>query len=341
MKGQPTPEHAVGPDSFGSRDEPGSTSTSRALSPPTTSQPFGANLEPVLHKACGGRLSAINWFRTDWQRGGALTGYSQYRDDDGRNMPAMVKLPVPPSERLWLERLQVAGDVVPRLYAHGQVLNGYDMAWVVMERLPHGPLGAAWQGRQFDLLIEAVGRFYKAAEKFAVDSPPPQRDWQAILQTARKKVSEQALPDAHLWKKMLKTADSKLKSWLSVWNDRRVDHWCHGDLHLANAMARCPAPGGPAVLIDLALTRPGNWVEDAVYFEHLYWSRRQQLEGRRLCSEIARHRKQLGLPVDEDWPRLAQIRRLLTAMATPADLQHDGNRQHLQATIELLEAELG
>ena len=232
MKGHPTPEHAVGPGSADSRNEPGSDSAIQALSSPSSSQPFGANLEPVLHKSCGGRLSAINWFRTDWQRGGALTGYSHYRDDDGQNVAAMVKLPVPPAERLWLERLQAAGDVVPRLFAHGQALNGYDMAWLVMERMPHGPLGAAWQGRQFDLLIEAAGRFYKATEPFAVDSPPPQRDWQAILQTARKKVSDRALPDAQRWKKVLKSADSKLRSWLSVWDDRRLDCWCHGDLHL-------------------------------------------------------------------------------------------------------------
>src|SRR5690606_39370794 len=31
---------------------------------------FGSALEPVLRQACGDRLSAINWFRTDWQRGG-------------------------------------------------------------------------------------------------------------------------------------------------------------------------------------------------------------------------------------------------------------------------------
>ena len=42
---------------------------------PPTSALFGAQLEPVLHQACGGRLSPVRWFRTDWQHGGALTGY--------------------------------------------------------------------------------------------------------------------------------------------------------------------------------------------------------------------------------------------------------------------------
>ena len=59
------------------------------------------------------------------------------------------------------------------LYAHGEALGGYDMAWVVMERLPHGPLGAAWNGQQFDLLIEAAGRFYQAAQQITAAGPPP------------------------------------------------------------------------------------------------------------------------------------------------------------------------
>ena len=29
-------------------------------------------LAPVLAKACEGRLSEVTWFRTDWQRGGAV-----------------------------------------------------------------------------------------------------------------------------------------------------------------------------------------------------------------------------------------------------------------------------
>ncbi|MCX5659956.1 MAG: hypothetical protein NTW19_09575 [Planctomycetota bacterium] len=57
------------------------------------SRPLGALLEPALRQTCGGRLSEVNWFRTDWQRGGALTGYATYRDDDGQPQPVVVKLP--------------------------------------------------------------------------------------------------------------------------------------------------------------------------------------------------------------------------------------------------------
>ncbi|MFP3422344.1 hypothetical protein R0K19_23525, partial [Bacillus sp. SIMBA_161] len=40
--------------------------------------PLGATLEPIVRAACGGRLSPVTWFRTDWQRGGAATGYATF-----------------------------------------------------------------------------------------------------------------------------------------------------------------------------------------------------------------------------------------------------------------------
>lgn len=105
--------------------------------------PFGASLEPFLRDACENRLSTVNWFRTDWQRGGALTGYATYRDDAGKDQNVVVKLPVGPTERRWLARLgRTSNGVVPRVWATGQSLGEYDMAWVVMEQLPHGPLGS-------------------------------------------------------------------------------------------------------------------------------------------------------------------------------------------------------
>jgi len=101
---------------------------------------FGANLEPVLRQACQGLLSSVSWFRTDWQRGGAQTGYATYRDGDGVDHAVVVKLPIGPVEYRWLTRLGDYPDVSPRVWAHGQSLGGYDMAWVAMERLEHGPL---------------------------------------------------------------------------------------------------------------------------------------------------------------------------------------------------------
>ena len=345
MKETPTPEHLSGSDGaaggqpFGSIEDP----VAQSSPPPTTSpdRSFGVSLEPVLRKACGGRLGEVNWFRTDWQRGGALTGYAVFQDNDGIGRPAVVKLPLPPVERLWLTRLQGCDDVVPIVYAHGELLNGYDMAWIVMERVPHGPLGPAWGGCEFDLLVEAAGRFYAAAAEFPVKQPPPTRDWQALLDRARENVHRHSLPEEQRWNQALKKARRKLSQWVSIWDDRRVDQWCHGDLHPGNAMTRQPPTAGPAVLLDFALTRPGNWVEDAVYFEHLFWAHRDRLGGRRLCRQIAHERKRFGLEVDKEWSRLARVERVLLAMSTPAMLHLDGRPRHIEAALAVLEAEVG
>ncbi len=287
--------------------------------------------------ACDGRLSAVRWFRTDWQRGGALTGYATYCDESDQEQPVVVKMPVGPGEQQWLRRISETSDVVPRVWAWGQALGGYDLAWVVMEQLHHGPLSAAWAGKEFELLVEAVVRFYAAAQAFPVDQPPKEKDWPQLLDKARQSVRRHNLSNGQRWSKALKKANRKLKAWQAAWDGRPTDQWCHGDLHLANAMTRVPCPGGPAVLLDFALTHPGHWVEDAIYLEHLYWAQRDKLHGYNITKQIARQRKQMGLAVSKDWPQLANAYRALLAMATPATLHSDGNPRHLQAALEMLE----
>jgi hypothetical protein len=304
--------------------------------------PFGRMLEPVLRSVCEQRLSEIGWFRTDWQRGGAATGYATYTDDDGVDRPAVVKLPVPPCELQWLRALQDATDVVPKLYAGGDTLSGYDMAWVVMERLPHGPLGSAWNGAEFGLLIDAVGRFYHAASQFPVITKHIHRDWGAIHDHVRRSVRDHAmLPEVQRWSKALKKAHRKYKEWVAIWDDRPMEHWCHGDLHLGNAMTRSEPPNGPAVLFDFAKVCVSHWVQDGVYLEHLYWGRPGELDGHKLCKELARHRKKIGLPVEEGWSRLAQAKRALLAMSVPAILDVDGNPRYIHGALEVLERAVG
>lgn len=303
-----------------------------------TSSSFGHALEPVLRRACQERLGEVTWFRVDWQRGGALTGYAKYQADDRAEPYAVVvKLPVPPCERHWLVALQNHRDVVPRVFAHGEAVNGYDLAWVVMERLNHGPLGHAWGGGEFDLLTESVGRFYAAANTHPRIGEPLQKDWQAIYDLSRKHVQHFSLAEPQRWNKALKRAHRKLKHWVAQWEQRPCADWCHGDLHLGNAMTRDPAPAGPALLFDFAKTRVGHWVEDAVYFEHLFWARRDRLDGRKLCSMIAHERRKHGVSVHDDWTKYADLKRALLAMSTPAMLQHDGDPRHVHAALEVLE----
>lgn len=303
--------------------------------------PFGANLEPVLRHCCDDRLTNLTWFRTAWQRGGALTGYGQYLDDGGEAKPVVVKLPVPPREINWLERLQTDGQdpspLVPRLFAAGRLLGGYDLAWVVMERLGHGPLDSTWGGVEFDLLVDAVTRFHAAAARHEVDQPPRNEDWPDVLKRARQAIHDHHPPHEQQWNAAIKAIQKKLPHMLEVWDARPIDGWCHGDAHLANAMTRAPAPAGPAVLFDLALVHAGHWVEDAVYFEHLFWAAPGRLDGRKIVKLFAAARKSHGLTVEAHYPDLAKIRRCLLAAAAPLHLNRPGDSAHIQAALHILE----
>lgn len=314
----------------------GQSVASKQARPTERFSPFGAALKPVLEQACEGRLRSLAWFRTDWQRGGALTGYAMYDADDGQSHPVVVKLPVPPIERYWLTQLQ-GGDITPRVYAQGDQLGGYDMAWVVMERLAHGPISHLWGPEAIDLVVDAACRFYaKAADAQLRRPKASSKDWQAILKQSRDSIGNHTA-DRQRWKDALKKADKRLAGWLNVWDDRDVDAWCHGDLHLGNAMSREPAPQGPALLLDFARSRPGHWVEDAVYFESLFWACREKLGERRLCSMIAKGRRNLGLSSDDNWAELANIRRALLAMSAPAMSHETAESTYFAACLEQLE----
>ncbi|MBI1374116.1 MAG: phosphotransferase [Phycisphaera sp.] len=301
---------------------------------------FGAGLEIALQHATGDHLHDLHWFRTDWQRSGALTGYATFRAD-GVDRPAVVKLPVPPQELAWLERLQRDrhdfGQVVPDIYACGRECGQYDLPWVVMQRMPHGPLDHTWDGTEFDLLVEAAGRFYAAAALIDEDRPPKAHNWADVIKLSRKAVRENELHESQRWNAALKTAQKHLPKWLKKWTKRPVDDWCHGDLHLANAMTMTPAPEGPAVLFDLATMRRGHWVEDAVYFEHLFWSTPSRLAGRDVVRMINTERKKHGLHTGADWPLLADIRRALLAAAAPAQHTDRPDPVHLHAALMNLE----
>ncbi|WP_428386834.1 phosphotransferase family protein [Mucisphaera sp.] len=302
-------------------------------------RPLGSELGQRLIDQCEHRLRDLAWFRTDWQRGGALTGYANWVEPDCDPVPVVVKLPVPPRERLWMRRLQRYSDIAPRLYADGDMVGGYDLAWVIMERLEHGPLGSSWGGAEFDLLIESAARFYVATYdiEVAASQVEPERDWLDLLERARKKVRDGAIPEADRWKAALKASRKQVETWGATWAERPAAGWCHGDLHLGNAMTRQPAPEGPALLFDYARVHPGHWLRDAIYFEHLYWAAPDHLGGRKLCNQLAKELRSKGFEVDEQWSEWAEAYRALTAMVVPLRLKEEGNPAYVHAALELLE----
>lgn len=325
------------------------TSPADALPPdhlPEQSSLLGDTLAPLLVETCEQRLGSITWFRTDWQRGGALTGYADWHesgDGDDGDRRAVVKLPVPPVELQWLRRLQPTDanttPAVPRLLASGEEIGRYDFAWVVLERMDRGPLDGSWGGAEVELLLDAAVRFHAAADRHPCDKPPRAEDWPDTLRRSRAIIRDQALPEGQRWNAAVKTLGKKIKKLVKIWNARDTAHWCHGDLHFGNAMTAA-APDSPAVLFDLAKVHAGHWIEDAVNFEHLYWAVPGRLGDDDVVKRMNRLRKQHGLRIDEQWPQLAIIRRAMVAAAAPLEAGGQANPAYLQAALGVLERSL-
>ncbi|MDY7109515.1 MAG: phosphotransferase [Planctomycetota bacterium] len=302
---------------------------------------LAASLAPVLNAMCDGRLGEITWFKADWQRGGAATGFSTYRRDDGTEAAVVLKLPVVQRELTWLTRLQDADDpdpVVPRLFASGDSLGGYDLTWVVMERFLHGPLGLKWHEDHIRRIAEAAARFHALAARHETDQPARDEPWDDLLAEAGESVKVNRLPQQQVWVSAIKSLRGRLDSILDEWRARDAAQWLHGDLHLANAMSRHAMDHGSVSLIDLAEVHAGHWIEDAIYFERQLWARQDRLEHCSPVKAIAKARKKLGVPVEADYPRLAMLRRALLAATAPRFLKTEGHPRHLDACLHWLQA---
>ncbi|TVQ61075.1 MAG: aminoglycoside phosphotransferase family protein [Phycisphaerales bacterium] len=309
----------------------------------TTANGLGSSLEPTLRETSGGRLGPIEWFKAAWQRGGASTGFSTWDrgagSGSGEAVPVLVKVPIGPVEHRWtvllgsVEGKDYEGEAArslptPRVLAAGEQLGGYDLAWVVVERFAGKPLSREMSKADVLDLLETVARFHaRASEAIKVTGHPAARDWSGLIERARDVAGAGTLADGTRWAGALKKAQKVVPQLHAQWEARSIDCWCHGDVHPGNAMRR-EAPGGAGdgccVLIDLAETHPGHWVEDAVYLERQYWGRSELLHGVKPVSALARARKKLGLPCAEGYAELANIRRFLMACCVPAFLERDG-----------------
>jgi len=315
------------------------TSVDSASSAPVNDpRHLAETLAPVLGEACGGRLSEITWFRTDWQHGGAATGTARYQVADAATVAVVVKLPVVHRELLWMRRLQDGDDnVVPRLYASGETLGGYDLSWLVIEHFEHGPLGTHWHADHVTRIADAAARFQMAAMAWPVDQPARREPWDEMVKEATRSLRTNAVPRRQEWRTALKKLRGHLDSIVEDWEARDTAQWVHGDLHVANAMSRESMESGPVCLIDLAEVRVGHWIEDAVYLERQLWARPQRLEGHGPVKAIAAARRRWHLPVEDDYPRLAMIRRALLAGTALGFLQSEGDPRYLDACLGWLE----
>lgn len=310
---------------------------------PTQMRSLAQGLADILIVACDGQLGQITWFKADWQRGGAATGTATYKINGDTYEQVVVKLPVVQRELLWTRRLQDDNDenlVVPKLYASGETLGGYDMAWIVIERFQHGPLGLHWFDEHISRIAKSAARFHKAALVHPIIEAPNSEDWNQLVRESQDNLKINVIEHSDRWKVALKTLRGKLKDIVSEWNARPIDQWLHGDLHLANAMSRTSIEQGPVSLIDLAEVRPGHWIEDAIYLERQLWAYPARLKTTKPVKAMAKSRKELGLENGENYQRLAIIRRALLAGTALRFLKSEGHPRYLEACLNWLERSL-
>ncbi len=321
-------------------------------SPVGDPQTLAAALAPALREACGGRLGEIEWFRSTWQRGGAATGFAQWTDGECESLTVVVKLPVGPREHRWAMLLGTVeagrplmladARPVPRVVAGGDSLGGYDLGWLVMERLDGHTLAHAIDRAAIEDLLRTAARFHALAERVRpVEGPPPEREWGAMIGRSRDalRAHEVELGEAQRWNEALKKVQRALPTLETAWRARPLDTWCHGDLHPGNAMRRQESGGGsgPCVLLDLAFVHPGCWVEDAVYLERQFWGHEDRLAGVKPVSLLAKFRREQGLRTDGDYGTLASIRRVLMAACVPGVAAQEGTPSYASAALGIIE----
>ncbi|MGY8752727.1 MAG: aminoglycoside phosphotransferase family protein [Phycisphaerales bacterium] len=298
---------------------------------------LASSLEPVLKIQTKNRVDNIHWFRTDWQRGGAATGFATWKINDDETSEVVIKLPVNQKELRWTRKLQELNGVVPKLYASGEQLNGYDLAWIIIERFPIGPLGGQWNNNNIKRIAEAAARFTNKASSFSVDQEGRREDWKTLLTNSRNSVRENHIENESTWKKTHSLIAKKLDYLMEIWRARRIDQWLHGDLHLANAMCRCDNPSSKVALIDLAEVHAGHWIEDAVYLERQLWGHKSRLKATKPVPAMANARKDLGMRVDDDYSILADVRRIMLAATAPAFMHSEGDPRYLASCLEQLQ----
>jgi Ser/Thr protein kinase RdoA (MazF antagonist) len=266
---------------------------------------------------------------------------------DGTNpREVIVKFPVVPRELYWTRRLQNAEGtppaVVPHLLASGTSLGSYDLAWLVLERLPFGPLGLRWHKDHIERVSRAAARFQAETADLPVEEKGQRvEDWQTLLDHSRASLRDNSIAATPAWTDAVKHVQRAHDGLVERWRARDTTHWIHGDLHLANALSRESAQSGDVILIDLAEVRPGHWTEDAVYLERQLWGRPDRLSATRPVREMARARRALGLPVRDDAHELADVRRILMAATAPAFLSTEGHPRHLAGALKQLQTALG
>ncbi len=218
-------------------------------------------------------------------------------------LQVVIKAGVTEAEMYWTEHLSSADAVLfPKVFAVNCLparAGRGPVGFIASERIPYTLIGPAWEGKQSDMLLDAVTAFYQAARGIARHhiSPLPLEEVQRWLPGGG---SEHPPGD---WRAVLDHVEEDY-AWLLQTCPFEV---CHGDLHVGNGLSRTPPPDGTALLIDLnPILQP--WVFDAAWVEVCAWSDHRRRGTGYTIRQLAERRGSLGLP------------------ALPADVQEKAGR---------------
>ena len=213
------------------------------------------------------------------------------RDPD-TDLPVVIKVGVTEAEMYWTAHLSSAGPALfPKLFAVDYLPARADRqqtCFIVSERIPYTLIGSAWEGRQTDMLLDAVAAFYQAARSVV----PRHISSLSIGEVQRWLTEGCSKNPPGDWRSVLDHAEENY-AWLLQNCPFEV---CHGDLHVGNALSRTPPPDGIALLIDLnPILQP--WVFDAAWVEVWAWGDSPRRGTGYTVRQLAGRRSGLGLGV--------------------------------------------
>ena len=313
----------------------------------SSSHSLAESLGPALRASCSGQLGPIEWFRVSWQHGGAATGFSVWTTTSGRKIKVLVKLPIGPVELRWTRALGLVQETVfesdgpcthptPRVLACGSELGGYDIAWIVTERLAPTTLSHELNESAIQDMLAALDGFHQAAFRHApVEGQPTRENWELLLDKSRQAARTGDVPQSQRWNEAVKRVQKILSPMVTRWEHRPLNTWCHGDFHGGNALRRYGHSGG-CVLIDLALVHPGHWLEDALYLERQFWARPELLHGIKPVTVLGRMHRERGMD-DPGYVDLANVRRVLMGSSELSFVSAEGHPKYLHACLEMVE----
>jgi len=236
----------------------------------------------------------------EWSASEALHFSAVHRQ---RGTPVDIKVGLSEGELFWTRAIsQRAPDLVPALFASGQHLAGFELAWKAVEHCRGGVLGPQWGGYEFEMLLEAGVAFQAAAADIQLPDGPVRlqsrttedvRGWLRAALPDRPPGPVQALLE--------KVEDDF--AWVAA-NCETVTS--HGDLHMCNAVTRDGPPAGQVLLIDFAVCRQ-PWAFEAARLQVLNSLDPKRPGFRDLVARMGEIREGRGLSTCPDLEQLSAL----------------------------------